>query len=220
MILLRCDETVPEVNGSCDDPTSILKTQGIYSKCQTYLISAWAIGGEDVYFSVDAGLPIGPDENFDTVMLEVHYNNPNLVEGAIDDSGFVWSYTKELRTHDLGLYVIGHLFTPQLSIPPKADNFLAQIYCPNQCTSLWPHDINVIGSLLHTHYAGKSLWTQHLRDKKEIGYVDMNLNYDFDFQVSNVTGMTLINILNILDIVITQGHIFVGQIITLTNKSL
>ena len=194
MILYKCPSTHPIVSKDCKNSTTISNGQ-VYSlfSCQSSVISAWAVGGTDIYFPLDAGVPIGPGEQFDTVLLEIHYNNPNLDAGHVDNSGVVWYYTNELRTHDIGILTMGYfLFGNPLIIPPRSEKFIVQGYCPHQCTSSWPHDINVIATFLHTHTAGTAMWTQIIRDNKEIGYLDMNLNYDFKYQVSSTSYFQII----------------------------
>ena len=34
-------------------------------------IPAWAIGGNDFELPLNAGIPLGPDETYDTIMIEV-----------------------------------------------------------------------------------------------------------------------------------------------------
>ena len=184
MLVYVCSGAFAEVNGSCFDQSSIIATSGLTRNCLDIVINGWAVGGSDLEFPLDTGIPLGPDEQFDTVLMEIHYNNPNLDAGQVDDSGFIWHYTDMLRTHDVGTITIGHVVNRALRIPPKSEKFIAQGYCPNQCTSLWPYDINVIASLLHSHTAGSAIWTQIIRDNEEIGYLDMNMNYDFNFQAS------------------------------------
>ena len=183
MLIYVCNGTFQEVNGDCYDPNSLIITSGISNNCFISIINGWAVGGSDLDFPLNAGVPLGPGEQFDTVLLEIHYNNPNLEAGRIDDSGFLWYYTDTLRTHDIGIMTLGHPVNTAHRVPPNSDNFLVQGYCPNQCTSLWSHDINVVASFLHSHTAGTAIWTQIIRENKEIGYLDMNLNYDFNFQV-------------------------------------
>ncbi|KAI6652253.1 DBH-like monooxygenase protein 1 precursor [Oopsacas minuta] len=182
VVLYQCMGTIAEMDGNCIGSNGLIATHQLDLKCQGTVISTWAVGGSDVLIPQAVGLPIGPDEEYDTVLLVNHYNNPQLDEGIVDNSGFIWYYTAELRTHDLGIFYLGHTFTENLSIPPKTDNFLVQVYCPNECTSSWPHDLNIIASLLHTHYTGFAIWTQLIRDNKEIELIDSNQNYDPDFQ--------------------------------------
>ena len=184
IVIYRCVGSYSEFTGYCYDPSDIIHTSGAFADCYNSIISVWAIGGNDIDLPTEAGLPLGPEETFDTVILEVHYNNPSLQAGIVDDSGFRWYYTETLRRHDIGILLLGNSFPRDLRIPPQTESFLVQGYCPNNCTNLFPHEINIVASMLHSHLTGIAMWTQILRGKKEIGYLDVNLNYDFDFQVS------------------------------------
>ena len=173
------------MSGDCHDENSIIQSSGAFADCgNSVIVSEWAVGLRDLEYPLDAGFPIGPSETFDTLMLEVHYDNPQLKAGIVDDSGLKWYYTDSLRTHDVGVFYIGQTFNTYLRIPPQTESFLISGYCPSSCLrSKFSEPIRVIASFLHSHTAGASMWTQIIRDNKEIGYLDLNLNYDFDFQV-------------------------------------
>ena len=173
------------MSGDCHDQNSIIQSSGAFADCgNSVIVSEWAVGLRDLEYPLDAGFPIGPSETFDTLMLEVHYDNPQLKAGIVDDSGLKWYYTDSLRTHDVGVFYIGQTFNTYLRIPPQTESFLISGYCPSSCLrSKFSEPIRVIASFLHSHTAGASMWTQIIRDNKEIGYLDLNLNYDFDFQV-------------------------------------
>ena len=181
-----CKSTYTEMDGDCYDENSLIQSSGAFADCSTsMLVSAWAVGVKDFEYPLDTGLPIGPSESYDTIMLQVHYDNPQLKAGIVDDSGLKWYYTDLVRAHDIGVFYIGHVFNKNLRIPPQTDSFLVSGYCSSNCIrSKFTEPLNVIASFPHSHTAGVSMWTQIIRDNKEIGYLDINLNYDFDFQVS------------------------------------
>ena len=164
-----------------EDPRTELN--GAVIDCVRNLISVWAVGANDFDMPLDAGFPLDPSDTYDTLMLEVHYNNPDLDSGIIDDTGLIWYVTNNLRTHDVGIFYIGHITSTHMRIPPQVESFLFSTHCSGECTNLFPHPLNVIATFPHSHTAGASIWTQIIRDKKEIDYLDLNLNYDFDFQV-------------------------------------
>ena len=184
-IMYRCTATYPAMSGNCYDYNGAIRTSGAYDNCQSWVVNGWAVGTKDLEFPLDVGLPIGPAETFDTLLLEVHYNNPQMKSGIVDDSGLLWYYTDSLRTHDADVMFIGHLINTAMRIPPQTESFVIHGYCSGSCTeSKFTEPINILTSFPHSHTAGASMWTQIIRDNKEIGYLDMNLNYDFDFQVS------------------------------------
>ena len=177
ILVYKCSTSFPELDGECQS--------GAFYYCRQSVVSGWAVGGSDFDLPLSAGIPLGPGETFDTLMVEVHYNNPNLDSGIIDDSGISWYITNNLRTHDVGIFEIGHAVSDGIMVPPRTESYLVAGLCPGECTELlFQEPINVIGTFPHSHTAGASIWTQIIRNKTEIGYLDLNLNYDFDFQVS------------------------------------
>lgn len=76
------------------------------------------MGADAFVYPNEAGLPIG-GENFNRhVMLEVHYNNPELRSGRIDSSGIQFILTKKLRRYDAGVIELGLEYTDKMAIPP------------------------------------------------------------------------------------------------------
>ena len=184
LLVYICPSTFPELVGDCDSASSPIQQSGASSSCSGTLISGWAVGAGDFNLPLEAGIPLGPEEAFDTLLIEIHYNNPNLDAGIVDDSGVSWYITDNLRNHDVGILHLGQRVNDAMSIPPRAELFLVPAYCPGECTKHLNEPINVIATFPHSHTSGVSMWTQLIRDNKEIGYLDLNLNYDFNFQVS------------------------------------
>ena len=185
MVVYACPATFEELNGDCDSTDNLISQSGALDYCRSSILSGWAVGTSDLDLPLDVGIPLGPDETFDTILIELHYNNPNLDAGIIDDSGLIWYITDNLRTYDAGVFTLGHQIGDGIMVPPQTESYLIPAYCPGECTELLFHEpINVFATLPHSHTAGASIWTQIIRDRKEIGYLDLNLNYDFNFQVS------------------------------------
>lgn len=127
----------------------------------------WAGGVGELRLPEVAGFPVGPETNH--VVLEVHYNNPDLDVGKIDNSGIDIVYTPTLRQHEAATLVLGDPLVRLGSIPALTAAHHVETTCPSECTNLWPHDINVIGSFLHMHMAGKSMWTSQWRAGSRVG---------------------------------------------------
>ena len=184
MLIYACPETYEELNGDCDSTDNLISQSGALANCRSSILSGWAVGGGDYDLPLEVGIPLGPG-TFDTVLIEVHYNNPNFDSGIIDDSGMYWYITDNLRTHDAGIFTLGHRVGDSIMVPPQTESYLISGMCPGECTELLFHEpINVLATFPHSHTVGASIWTQIIRNNKEIEYLDKNLNYDFDFQVS------------------------------------
>lgn len=59
--------------------------------------------------------------------LEYHYDNPRL-EPLIDNTGFRFWYTEQIRQYDSGIIAIGHS-TINMKIPPGQASYKYESYC-------------------------------------------------------------------------------------------
>lgn len=129
------------------------------------------------------GLPIGGNNFSPYVMIEVHYNNPDLKTDLVDNSGMRIYYTDELRKYDAGILEIGLEYTDKNSIPP---NVMMELrgYCVSECTRVGlPKDgITIFASQLHTHLTGCKTWTEHIRGGMYLGDINRDNHYSPHFQ--------------------------------------
>ena len=90
-------------------------------------------------------------------MQEVHYNNPELLSGHVDSSGFRLFHTGQLRQFDVGILEIGLEYSAKNSIPPAQPHFRLDGICAAECTraALPDEGVLVVASQLHTHLTGK-----------------------------------------------------------------
>jgi dopamine beta-monooxygenase len=148
------------------------------------VIAAWAMGAEPLVYPPEAGLPIGGKNFSRFVMLEIHYNNPELRSDFIDSSGIQFYYTKDLRKYDIGVIEIGLEYTDKNSIPPKQAAFDLSGYCVSECTriGLPESGITVFASQLHTHLTGVRVWTKHIRGGRELPELNRDNHYSQHFQ--------------------------------------
>ncbi|CAG0923435.1 unnamed protein product, partial [Notodromas monacha] len=87
-------------------------------------------------FSQDVGLGIG-GENFNPfLMLEVHYNNPDLLSNFVDSSGMQLHYTSKLRRFDAGILEVGLEYTPKTGLPPRMRDVFVRGHCIAECTAI------------------------------------------------------------------------------------
>ena len=120
--------------------------------------------------------PIG-GKSHQFLILEVHYDNPKMMEGVVDNSGLKLFYVSDEPDQRAGLLTFGQQSSSKLVIPPGADSFIINAMCPSPCTQnvsilililmfyflyieiiqFFPKEgINMFGNLLHTHLTGKS----------------------------------------------------------------
>jgi dopamine beta-monooxygenase len=147
------------------------------------------MGASTFVFPEFAGGVIGGPNYSPYLVLEVHYDNPNLKANIIDSSGLRIYYqggkSEPLRKYDAGIMEIGLEYNPKNSIPPKMNNFHLHGYCLSECTQAAlpsPQGITVFASQLHTHLTGRRVWTSLIRNNKVIDILNSDNHYDQMFQ--------------------------------------
>ncbi|CAH2048725.1 unnamed protein product, partial [Iphiclides podalirius] len=92
MELFYCDadpkKEIPLYNGNCFSP----ERPDITKLCSK-VRAAWAMGAPPFAYPEEAGLPIGGPNSNQYIMLEVHYNNPELKNDWVDSSGIILHLT-------------------------------------------------------------------------------------------------------------------------------
>ena len=189
IVLYHCEPedfeglSVSDVNRPCSEIPSAAR--GCLART---IIAAWAVGGLPFYYPNDVSYSIGGPGSSPYFIMQMHYDNPRMLSGVVDSSGIIVVLTETPRQHDAGLLLVGQVLQGMF-IPPRATNYSLVAECPSDCTSsiLPSSGITFVASLLHTHEAGRGLVVRQFRDGNEIQPpVDINLNYDFDYQQINI----------------------------------
>uniref|UniRef100_A0A914WCD3 DOMON domain-containing protein n=1 Tax=Plectus sambesii TaxID=2011161 RepID=A0A914WCD3_9BILA len=183
LVMYGCgEEDMSEFLGkpaSCFDDTHVFTPM---KKCRNYR-AVWAVGGEDFVYPSNMGSPFFDDPKLRFVLIEMHYDNPDLMPGITDSSAFRFYMTEKLRPIETGRLTMGQLVSPvQLAIPPKQQRFTAYVYCPGKCTSRITEPINVFTGLLHTHLLGIAMRVRVIRNGVEIKSEMRDDHYDFNYQ--------------------------------------
>nr|CAH7713214.1 unnamed protein product [Callosobruchus chinensis] len=173
-------EDIPLYAGDCFAKDRPPKTQ----VCKRVL-AAWAMGAPPFTYPEEASLPIG-GENFNPyIMLEVHYNNPELRSDVVDSSGIRFHVSSKLKKMDAGVIELGLEYTDKMAIPPGQEQFPLSGYCTSACTSMGlpPDGITIFGSQLHTHLTGTRVITRHFDSNgKELPELNRDNHYSTHFQ--------------------------------------
>jgi len=93
----------------------------------------WAVGGDPVIVPEEAGFPIGADEETTYMILQLHYDNPELITNRIDSSGLKFYYTEKLRKYDAFSMTLGSTFDFRLLIPPNINQIQVTSHCDPRC---------------------------------------------------------------------------------------
>ena len=115
--------------------------------------SIWAVGSPGEMFPYHVGQPIGGEERAGYFLLQIHYDNPDMDTGVVDNSGLSILYTDKLREHDVFNVNLGAGVNVQHIIPPNQESFISGGRVSAECTlaGLPVKGINVISGALHTH---------------------------------------------------------------------
>ena len=98
------------------------------------MIYGWAPGDEGWALPQDVGLPLFANGR-NGILIEIHYNNPDLIEGLKDSSGLNFYYTIEEQKHEAGILRIGD---PMLGMNEESVGRGLTQYsftCPGTCSN-------------------------------------------------------------------------------------
>ncbi|CAL8109979.1 unnamed protein product [Orchesella dallaii] len=155
--------------------------------CTRHSMYVWSKGGKRTVFPSNVGLPV-PDklnEN-EYYYMEMHFDNPQNLSDKVIVSGVRAYYTNELREHDAGLLIVNHDISPSLTVPAESENFIISGHCSTTCTEkeIPEGGITLFNNLFHSHLAGRKMKLRHFRGNTELPWVDVDNQYDFDYQQS------------------------------------
>lgn len=141
------------------------------SQCSS-LMWSWAVGLGDFILPNEAGFLIGNGASkISHVILEIHYDNPSGVSGAIDSAGFEAFYVETLRSQNAAGMTLGDPTASYSSsitsstpyevgaLPIDSEKIHRQATCPSSCTQDLSQEITVFSGLLHMHHFGEKMYT-------------------------------------------------------------
>jgi DOMON domain len=145
-------------------------------------IFSWATGGLPFAMPDNAAFLFG-STNSDCIPsfnLTVHYNNPSLVQGIVDNGGLRMYYSLTPREHEMGIMALadGRVYLEGI---PVGDGLTQYSYaCDASCSDLaLDAPVTVIHELFHMHIKGTAAASYHLRDGAAISQSNVNF-FDFD----------------------------------------
>ena len=115
--------------------------------------NAWGVGSPGEMLPDHVGQPMGGEERERYFLLQMHYDNPDMDTGVVDNSGLSILYTDKLREHDVFHLNLGVSTNVRNIIPPIQESFISGGRVSAECTSagLPVKGINVISGGPHTH---------------------------------------------------------------------
>ncbi|KAL3877125.1 hypothetical protein ACJMK2_034878 [Sinanodonta woodiana] len=141
------------------------------------IIGLWQVGVPGECHGELSGFRIGVN-GYKRAAFEVHWNNPALLNGTTDSSGFIFYYTSRHRQYDAGALLFGQVY---LYIPPHERAVTASASCPGDCTrNVMKGNIYITFAFNHMHYLGIHQRIELWRNGTKIQNVTYDDNYMYD----------------------------------------
>jgi Copper type II ascorbate-dependent monooxygenase, N-terminal domain/DOMON domain/Copper type II ascorbate-dependent monooxygenase, C-terminal domain len=124
----------------------------------------WAPGEEGVAFPDFLGVPLFGDDGFQAFEVEIHYNNPTLDAGIVDNSGVRFFWTSEPREQEIGIMTVGDPLIGAFGQPVGDGLSMHQFECPGSCSTLAGQEVTVLREYLHMHEVGLRMTNEIIRN--------------------------------------------------------
>ncbi|CAJ1960438.1 unnamed protein product [Cylindrotheca closterium] len=153
---------------------------GTYDRSMIY---AWAPGDEGWALPDNVGFPLFEVADRQAISIEIHYNNPELVQGELDSSGLRFFYINGEREQRAAILELGD---PTVSLFGETiSDGLTQyeFSCPSACSSavLQQQGVTVFGEYLHMHQTGVRMTNDVIRDNEVVHTSKVDV-FEFDQQ--------------------------------------
>ncbi|CAL8068112.1 unnamed protein product [Orchesella dallaii] len=149
------------------------------------LIFAWGVGGRPIFFPNHVGSPIS-ESGPQILLLQVHYDNPNVVTNITNTINLDVYYTQNLRENEASVFTMGGSVpgATNIIIPPSSLDHVINGHCAPGCTEglFPPEGINIFAAFHHTHATGRDTRLRHFRNGKELPWILSDDNYNFSYQ--------------------------------------
>ncbi|CAH1270459.1 MOXD1 [Branchiostoma lanceolatum] len=186
-VLYQCGPGVPDPD--THDGTEYIcysNMPGEWYQCSITLL-AWAIGGTVFNLPDNAGISMGDTNDPTFLMMETHYDNPDLRNDIVDSSGLRLYLTSTLRTNEVGVLQVGVEVGQSQKIPPGSASHTTVAHCYSECLQQGMEDVsatslNVLAAFGHAHLAGRSVSVRHVRGANERQELFKDEFYDFNYQ--------------------------------------
>jgi hypothetical protein len=122
-------------------------------------IYGWSVGMGPFVLPAEAGLLAGPETTIRHVVLQIHYENPQLLPNIVDNSGIVIKRTTTLRPHNAGIMAIG-VAPSSISLAPQTEEVEIAGFCSSDKTSTLTIPIKVFSVSQTTRKYGKLAWLE------------------------------------------------------------
>jgi hypothetical protein len=109
----------------------------------------WAPGEKGMVLPDFLGSPLFGDNGFQAFNIEIHYNNPTLDQGIVDNSGVRIFWTSEPREQQIGIMNVGDPMVSLYMQPIGQGITKHEFECPSTCSSTFGQEVTVLREYLH-----------------------------------------------------------------------
>jgi hypothetical protein len=128
----------------------------------------WAPGEKGIAFPDFLGVPLFGDTGFQAFEIQIHYNNPTLDQGVVDNSGVRFYWTSEPREQEIGILSVGDPLIGAFGQLVGTGLSMHQFECPGTCSELAGQEVTILREYLHMHEVGRRMTNEQIRDGKVI----------------------------------------------------
>eukprot|EP00931_Biecheleriopsis_adriatica_P115438 TRINITY_DN91222_c0_g1_i1.p1 TRINITY_DN91222_c0_g1~~TRINITY_DN91222_c0_g1_i1.p1 ORF type:complete len:710 (-),score=132.45 TRINITY_DN91222_c0_g1_i1:108-1991(-) len=152
----------------------------------------WAVGSQDVIFPAGVGMPFGEGKRW--LALQMHYYNPRLDPDVKDSSGVRLIFADTPGSQDAGVMQFNGGTSPRMRSPlPAGEKELKLSWTtPSECTEMWRSDINVLGTVHHSHLLGSYMTLEVMNGGEWKGLLRNENRYDFNHQSLEEGGIKML----------------------------
>lgn len=113
------------------------------------MLYVWAPGHEGWAMPDHVGFPAFHTANAQAIQLEIHFDNPLLLEDLFDSSGVRFYYTKEEREEKAAILELGDPYLALMGEKINPGLTTYQFTCPGQCSAGNSGSVTILNELLH-----------------------------------------------------------------------
>ena len=148
-------------SGVCED----------YDSTKENYLYGWSNGFPPFRVPKDTGFSLGTGEmeGFRQFRLEVHYNNPNAIDGIKDNISVRLYYSTTPRTHEVGILLLGDPTTALRGSSLSTGLSKYTFDCSSKCSSIvLDEPVTVFAEGFHMHFLGSAGVHHHIRNSEVI----------------------------------------------------
>ena len=147
-----------------------------------FYLYSWTPGTFPLVLPSDVGITLGPNDGaIQSFRLEVHYDNPLLLNGVTDSSGLRIHYKFAAPTYEAGILPMGDIRTSMEGTTLSSGTSRFDFACSDDCSilALEQQPVTVIGEFFHMHNRGSAAVQYQIRNNEVIRQANVNF-FDFD----------------------------------------